>query len=367
MRIGIVTFHFVNNFGGALQAYALQKIVEKECDAEAIVVNYHNWFIRFTDSVRILPITTNIKEFISGWSTIRLRLDRLHKFRRFMLEKNKLTSYYASNKVLCNTPPNCDKYICGSDQIWNTAITFTLAKPYFLAFEPESVKKFSYAASFDSNHINPLYATQMGRYINALNNISVRENDGIKVVQELANREAIQLIDPTFLLEKEDWKNLAVLPTIKEPYILLYIMQQDKKVYAYIKQIKDQLGIKVVEISRYGYKPNFIDISLINVGPTEFLGLFQNAAYICTNSYHGLAFSLIFEKEFCLIPCRRFSNRITSLLELLHIKLPYTDGKCLAGSAKYDKVQVKEILNHERKKAIDYLQRNIWERPISND
>jgi len=357
MRIGIVTFHFVNNFGGALQAYALQKVIEQECKADAVIVDYRNWFIHFTDTVRILPITTNVKEFVSGWLTMGARLGRLDKFKDFAAKKYQMTKFYSSASALKNNLPDCDKYVCGSDQIWNTAITLTLATPYFLTFESESNNKFSYAPSFGSNHVNQKYAAKMGTYLSALGDISVRESEGVQLVRDLTGREAVQLIDPTFLLAKEKWVSVAVEPKTNEPYILLYIMQRDEDVYAYAKQIKDRLGIKVVEISRYGYKPDFVDESLVDLGPAEFLGLFQNAAYVCTNSYHGLAFSLIFEKEFCLIPCKRFSSRITSLVELLHIELPQ---KQQADSAVYDKARVQEILAEERRKSIEYLRKNIW-------
>lgn len=360
MRVGIVTFHFVNNFGGALQAYALQNAIEQNCNVEAVLVDYRNWFIRFTDTVRILPITTNIKEFAFGWRTLKLRLNRLHKFRQFRQEKNKLTAYYGSYKALCKNMPDCDKYVCGSDQIWNTAITLSLAKAYFLTFEQNSANKFSYAPSFGSNQINPKYAVEMGKYIGSLNNISVRESDGVRLAEELTGREAMQLIDPTFLLSEQEWAKVSVAPAIREPYILLYIMQRDEEVYAYAKQIKKRLGIKVVEISRYGYRPDFVDVSLVDLGPAEFLGLFQNASYVCTNSYHGLAFSIIFGKEFCLIPCKRFSSRITSLLELLHIELPQEGSKQLAESAIYDKEQIKKIISDERQKSVEYLQKNVW-------
>ena len=107
--------------------------------------------------------------------------------------------------------------------------------------------------------------------------------------------------------------------------------------------------IQLVEISRYGYKPDFVDVSLIDLGPGEFIGLFQNADYICTNSYHGLVFSLIFEKEICLVPCKRFYARINNLLKLLHIEISdVLNGEAI--SACYNKELVRNTITLEREK-----------------
>lgn len=368
MRIGIVTFHFVNNFGGALQAYALQRAIQANCDAEAVVVDYQNLFIRFTDTIRLLPITSNVKEFFSGWKSMYSRFERLDKFKKFLTENLQLTNRYYNQASLKRNPPDCDKFVCGSDQIWNTAITFVLAEPYFLTFEQESSNKFSYAPSFGNNQIKARYEKKMAHYIGELNQISVRESDGVELAERLTGRQAIQLIDPVFLLTQEEWSEIAVTPSINVPYILLYIMQRDENVYNYAKQIKKRLGIKLIEISRYGYKPDFVDVSLINIGPAEFLGLFQNAAYVCTNSYHGLSFSLLFSKEFCFVPCKRFSSRITSLFTLLDIELPEANNPYLAKSVVYDKTMIKKIICSERQKSITYLQKNICgERTASYD
>lgn len=361
MKIGIVTFHFVNNFGGALQAYALKKTVMNKCGAAAVVVDYRNWFIRFTDTVRLFPITFNMSEFVAGLRTMAKRFSRIRKFKKFGLDEFELTRIYRNGLSLQISPPDCDKYIFGSDQIWNPMLTFGVAKPYFGGFVKESNNKFSYAPSFGSSKLPKIFKNKVRKCLLSLGNISVRERSGINLVESLTGRKAIQLIDPSFLPERNEWNEIAIKPQIYGKYILLYIMQHDESIYKYAKRLREKLGIQLVEISRYGYKPDFVDISLVDIGPREFIGLFQNAACVCTNSYHGLSFSLIFEKKIYLIQCKRFTTRINNLLELLHIDMPDVSNTEDPQSMVYDKELVRNIVWEEREKAVRYIKSNLSE------
>lgn len=358
MKVGIVTFHFVNNFGGALQAYALQKTIAKECQAHAEIIDYRNWFIRLTDTIRLFPITANISEIKTGLATMKERLGRVDKFKRFMTEKRNVSRCYKSPFALKKDKPKYDKYVCGSDQIWNPYLTFGVDPVYFLDFVKESSNKVSYAASLGTSRIAKGFLKPMKKYLSDFGNISVREKEAIDFVKRLTGKEAVQLIDPAFLLPKEEYIDIAIEPQLEDKYLLLYIMQQDDEIYEHVKKLKERLGLQVVEISRYGAKHSCVDKCVIDAGPREFLGLFQHAEYICTNSYHGFIFSILFEKDFCLIPCKRFRSRIANLSELLEIKLQNTEQSEL-NDTYYDKERVKEIIAEERKKSVRFLRGNI--------
>ena len=359
MKVGIVTFHFVNNFGGALQAYALQKAVSQVCDVETEIIDYRNWFIRLTDTVRMFPISTNIAEIKSGLKTMKQRFGRKKKFANFINTNCQLSRYYGNSQAIKLHSPGCDKYICGSDQIWNPYLTFGVVNAYFLGWVKEEQNKISYAPSFGTSNTGSIFEKRMKKYLSSFGSISVREQEGIDFVEKLTGKEAIQLIDPTFLLSSEDWEEIAITPKISGKYMLLYIMQQDEEMYSYARKLKERLGLQLVEISRYGYKPDFVDVSLVDVGPSEFIGLFKNADYICTNSYHGFVFSVLFEKEFCLIPCKRFRVRIENLAKLFFIELPAIDENIEPKDMHYDKENVRQIIEVEKQKALEYLQNNI--------
>ena len=117
MKVGIITFHFVNNYGGAFQAYALQRAVSEEFSIECELVDYRNQFICFTDLIRLFPVTSNIKEIGAGVRSIGKRLERVRKFHKFIGENCCLSRTYRSYRRLKKNPPNCDKYIAGSGQI----------------------------------------------------------------------------------------------------------------------------------------------------------------------------------------------------------------------------------------------------------
>ena len=357
MKVGVVTFHFVNNFGGVLQAYALQRMVAEQCGVESIIINYKNWFIRFTDTVRLFPISLNRKEIIAGIKTMRDRFGRIRKFNEFINSDFNTSDFYANHIQINAHPPRCDKYICGSDQIWNPYLTMGVSPNYFLDFVKDPQQKIAYAPSFGTEKISKRHIKKIKKYLETFGYLSVREKSGQEMIKEMIGRDADRLIDPTFLIEKKVWEEIAIQPIKEEKYILLYIMQHDEAVYKYAKKIKEQMGLKLVEISRYGFKPDYVDVTLIDVGPREFLGLFRDAEYICTNSYHGLAFSIIFEKNFCLIPCKRFKARIENLLDLLQIE---TDGNSWERlTATYDREFVKQTIAGEKEKAIDYLKRGL--------
>ncbi|NFO13791.1 polysaccharide pyruvyl transferase family protein [Clostridium botulinum] len=359
MKTGIVTFHFVNNFGGALQTYALSKVVSELNKEETIIVDYRHWFIRFTDFVRIFPITKNLKEMLSGFGTFKERIDRNKRFEKFSRDYLLMSPMYTSYKKLKNNVPKCDKFICGSDQIWNPIITLGIVPAYYLDFVKEREKKISYAASFGVSQINDKYHESISKYLNKFKAISVRENEGVDLVKKISNRDSECLIDPTFLLPKEKWIKISESPKFKEPYILIYMMQKNDWVYEYARKIKEILNIKVVDISRYGYKLDFIDEVCIDIGPKEFVGLFNNASYICTNSFHGLAFSLILEKNFFIVPSTRFNSRIENLSKLFELNLPKSIDKNVVENESYNKDRVREIIDDQRKKSITFLKKNL--------
>ncbi len=357
MKISIITFHFVNNFGGLLQAFALQETIRKNCCPDTEIINYKNTFIRITDFIRLFPVTTNISEIISGLKTMGQRFGRIRKFREFQRTKMDLSAREYNGLNLKTDPPKSEVYICGSDQIWNPYLTFGIKGPYFLNFVRDGGKRVSYAPSFGNSTLPSFYKKKVRGYLEKFDAISIREKTGIQIVKELTGKTADMLIDPTFLLEREDWEKIAVDPQIQGPYLLLYIMQSDARMFAYARKLKERLGIPVVEISRYGYHPDFVDKTLVDVGPEEFLGLFQHAAYVCTNSYHGFIFSLIFEKPFCLIPSRRFRTRIFNLAEMLLMEIHESTPENVEDTV-YDKEKISQVIGRERQRALEWLKEN---------
>lgn len=358
MKTAITTFHFVNNFGGVLQAYAIQQAVRQYCDCEAQIIDYHNGFISLTDALRILPLSPRPKEIVTGIRTLPDRFGRLSKFESFRKQEMHLTSVRYNHARLKREAPDADVYICGSDQIWNPVLTFGVDSTYYLDFASDGSKKVAFAPSFGSARPPKVFQKKTRCLLQNLDAISVREKTGKELLSHLTDQPVELLIDPTFLLDKAHWESMMSENPARQPYILLYIMQSDTTMYDYVRAIKQKLGLHVVEISRYGFNPGFVDETLVDVGPQEFLSLFRHADYICTNSYHGLIFSLIFEKQFCLVPCKRFQARIYHLAEMLSVEIE-SEGVGHVGNTSYDLETVRERIHMERTHAIDWLKHQL--------
>ena len=351
-KTGIITFHFVNNFGGALQAYALRKYVSDRFCSDTGLVDYRHWFIRFTDAVRMLPITTNFRYYGPWFGAFPKILKRRRKFSAFAKRELQLSDRVNREGGLKKLGEDYQYLICGSDQIWNPTITMGLSKPYFLTFAPEGCRKFSYAASVGT--VKPAKQKTMLGYLKDLDAVSIREK--VDWIDDEPSLDVHHNIDPTFLLETEEWKFMARLPKKKQKYILTYFMQKNEDSYPTIQAIKNKKNCKVVEISRYGYKADCVDKVMVDVGPEEFVGLFSGASHICTNSFHGLAFGVIFNKSIDFIPIKRFSGRIEALCELLHLtKVPVDGGRYF--HIEYDPEEVKTIIAREREKTYSYLEK----------
>lgn len=178
MQVDIITFHFVNNFGGALQAYALQKTISECFNAECEIIDYKNRFISLTDYVRLFPITSNLKEIKAGLRTMGLRFERIHMFHDFILSNCRLTKLYRNYRALKTDPPVADKYICGSDQIWNPMLTMGVSRGYFLRFVADTNNRIAYAPSFGTDKIPDIFKKVIRKYLDGMGHLSVRERGG---------------------------------------------------------------------------------------------------------------------------------------------------------------------------------------------
>lgn len=295
MNLGIITFHRALNYGAILQAYALQQFLLK-LDIKNNIIDYRCPYIEHFYK----PIKANIirqpKSFIKEWlycvpNTLkRKKFDKFTKKYLFMTEK---ISHYTDLIGLNNI---FDCFVTGSDQVWNSRWS-GFDGAYFLDFA-HSNKKNSYAASFGASSIDEKLIEKYKKYLLAFNFLSVREADGVDIIKGLIDKEAVVSIDPTCLLSIEDWKKVAKPPKEKG-YVLLYLLEQSLYLENFAKELAEKNNIKVITITdglkkkkglkQYGF-----------LGPDEFLGLFCNAEYIVTNSFHGLMFSVIFKKQFYL-------------------------------------------------------------------
>jgi hypothetical protein len=301
-RVGIMTlYHKTYNYGAQLQAYALQKTVEKlgyECE----VINFQ-W--------------SGIKT-VMYYESAGKNVGRFRDFSREIPHSVRLYTPYDIDECA----DEYDIFICGSDQIWGANLNmpiFVLPK-ITLSFVPAGKVKIAYAASMGGSAVSERIRDALAPYVARLDAVSVRENSAAPFVSQMAGKEAVVALDPTMLLPTDAWREIAVAPNNTDKYILVYNIGQNPGLDSTAETLSQRLDCDIVSLS---YSDND------TAGPKEFLGLIDNAEFVLTNSFHGTVFSILFRKQFLAFGVdtsnTKFSKniRIVDLLENLNLSKRY--------------------------------------------
>jgi hypothetical protein len=358
MKIAVVTLHRVFNYGSVLQAHATQKILE-ELGHEVEIVDYVTAQRTFMRTLKaILPKRGLVRRALyAPIRTLSIAAKR-RLFGRFIRRHLSLSpKRYVTASDLLRDPPRADVYMTGSDQVWNSHYNEGIDPGFFLAFAPPGSRKVAYATSFGKTRLDRSEHEETRRLIHRYSAISVREDTALKILDDLEYAGATCLLDPTLQRSRDDWAQLATPRTVRERYLLLFLLyNEDNGGTEAARAIARQRGLKLVKLSWEHLRPAGVDVLKSHVRPEEFLSLFQNAAYVVTNSFHGLAFSINFNRQFVAIPRDAFNTRIESLLRLtgLQRRLLHRFDRAVVDE-RIDYGPVNAILEAERKKARDFL------------
>ena len=352
MKVGIVTFHRALNYGAVLQAYALQQYL-LSLGIDSDVIDYRSTYIeRFYKPIKANPFI-HPKMFVRELLYAPFNYKKRKKFEQFIGKFIKMSKTVKSEKELKMLNGEYDYFIAGSDQVWNLKWN-GFDKAFFLNFA-EKNKKFSYAASFGFETIPEGSEKEYKNLLYDFESISVRENTGRRIVKELIGRDATVSIDPTCLLEREKWEEISVKPE-EHGYVLLYTLEKSSELIKNKKKIAQKLKTKIVYISDALKKSSEFKYQGF-LSPAEFVGLFANAGYVVTNSFHGLMFSVIFEKQFCLQYQQSKEAPNSRLIDFIHdFKL---ENRVLKGAEIEEKdidyKVVKRLLSMKKDEAKLYL------------
>lgn len=335
----IVTFHTATNYGAVLQTFALQEFITK-LGYEAGVFDY-----RPNNKVNSRDIKTRLIHIAQRKNQKEERIKEA-KFRNF------------ENQYLHkNGSKESRVFIAGSDQVWNA--TGPMDSTYFLRFVGDNSVRASYAASMRKAIIPKDRIDFFKEYINRFDAFSVREEDVKNLISEYVDEQISVNVDPTLLLDSKFWTSYAKKPTVSLPdqYILAYILHKPNNINLLIDWLQKETGIKVVLLDSQGVLSYFVknDLSLLNIGPEEFLWLFANANAVVTSSFHGTAFSIIFQKEFYSIVNSAAPSRITNILDLLGINAISDDQTSFVRNDSINWALVNSILDKERKRSKIYI------------
>ena len=317
MRIKIITCHDVYNVGASLQAYALMTYLQS-LGNDVKIIDYkpaylkHYKLIGVSNPVYDKPILRLIYNILKLPGRIKARYSKRKKeFDLFTEQYLSLTSQYKSNEELKNDLPEADVYIAGSDQIWNTLFHNGKDPAFYLEFVPNYKVRASYAASFATDSIDEELKPQIRNWLLKFDYISVRESTGIKIINELGIKKGIQVLDPVFLLTKSQWENIEKQGDTLEKFILVYDFDNDPQIKEHTLEIANKYSWKIYSV----LDNDWCDRNFYQEGPKTFLWLIHHAQYIITNSFHAVAFSLIYQKDFLVF--KRKENINTRILDLM--------------------------------------------------
>ena len=359
MKIGILTFHRALNYGAFLQAYATKSFLNANGYNAEIVDYWPEEHARYVNWRKLTApsLIGKLKQFV--FYTLSLPLFLKRKTRMAQLRRQYLgisgRPTYSRGEGLRQT--DYDIVVYGSDQIWwNHAVyssEIAFDKTYWGYYLPAKTKRIAYAPSMGIIDIREQDKAFIREALQNFTALSTRETTLHDALRPYTDKEIVTVLDPVFLPKKEFWIRLVKERRIKEPYLLYYSLIPTVEARAYAEDVARQKGLRLVEIAARIHNFHTSHDIIQTADAIDFLSLIYHADYVVSTSFHGTAFSLIFEKEFCVVGLGKQSGRVVSLLTQLGIDERYTDQPNLLGRIDYKAVS--ERLAKLQKASRDYL------------
>lgn len=353
-KIGILTFHNAINYGAVLQCFALQETIKK-VNNDVTIINYQSKNIK--NSNKLLHFD-NLKLFIKDFVFLPYNIVKKRKFDTFLNENLNLSNKIKHDSFDENVNQNYDIVIVGSDQVWNSKLVDKEEDVYF--FKNIKVEKNSYSASV--GNLTTKNLENIKEMTKDFKNVSVREEDLKEALVEKYNLVVEHTLDPTLLLTKNDWECSMVKDKnkVKDNYVLIYLLQQNSLFESIANYLIDNNFVK----KAYTFSKKKLGIANISnkitAGPIEFVNMFYNSSYVVTNSFHGLAFSIIFEKQFFVLLPNEREGRLVSLLKKLKLEnriIKQIEDIPKVSKDIIDYNKVKSMLEKERINSINYIKK----------
>ena len=361
MKAGIVTFHGANNYGAVLQAYALtQWLGQNGVDAE--IINYQSGVF---DKYRLFRTWKYKKEpYMLGvdfvkYSEKKKRNQNFDAFRRRFLPISE--KVYRKESDFEGIADQYDYFICGSDQIWNPVLTKGIDPVYFLNFVRDPGKKIAYAPSIALKRLNEFQLAEMAGYLSEFASLSVREQEGIELLQPYCEKDIAMCCDPVFLPEKECYDAVCSEKHAGEKFVFLYVVGRAaifKNVISYAEKTAKEKGLKLYYLIDGDKALYHIDgKNVFGCDPCDFLSLIKNAEYVVSNSFHATAFAILYSRQFITFLKEGTGSRMVNLLRSFHLedRIYHDSSDDTLLENRIDCSGAKQMLEDFRKSSSDYL------------
>ncbi len=335
-NIGILTLYYNNrNYGAQLQSYALVSCINKMgynceqiCLANKLILKSKKRHFKIKHIHIYIKNVFRSFAIKNRWhkKNIEKRNAVLCKFQNNTPHSKKV--YTSDNIKECLN--NYDAFITGSDQVWNMK---WYRKEYFLDFVPDNIPKFSYSASMPDVNVNDEQKESIKKYLKSFDKISVREQVTADFLAKLTGRDVECVLDPTLLLEKEQWNEVCAERLIDKEYVFCYFLGNDKEIRKLAKKFAKKSNCTLVSLPHLvSFCPQdifFADVNLYDVSPKEFISLIKHAKYVFTDSFHATVFSNLYKTEYFVFNRTdegEMSSRMLTLLTMTKNEFRFCDG-----------------------------------------
>lgn len=363
-KIGIITHYGVNrNYGGLLQAYALQKVIAQQGNDAVHIAYDMNLYPKASFFKRLTIMLFNPKRLYEYVFCKDSKKEIPEEIIEKLSQRNKLCIEFREEiphtrrlynfKNIDQCEEVFDTYVTGSDQVWNLR---WYHPAYFLHFVPDGKKKISYAASISCTSLSEEQTNIFKEHLKDYSAVSVREQDAIDLIENLSPVKTSCVLDPTLLLSRNEWDKISDTRLVEESYIFCYFLAIDEKKCKIAREYADLHGLKIVTIPYLeGYSKNepndFGDYRLYNIGPKQFISLIKYSEYVLTDSFHACVFSGIYQKKYYVFNRKNTGEMNSRIYNLLGL---FSDESCFCDT--------------EEKMNVNYMNSVCWEKnPLLNE
>ncbi len=361
MKVLTLTTQYANNMGAQLQCYALSRYLKENEHVDCEVLDYRpigadkSWTFfykprTFRDFLKLSYSLLNV-------NLLRQKLKERSMMREFINKYIPVTTENYDRRRIENNPPQADAFIVGSDQIWN--FKYRLDLTYFLDFVDKSKSKIIAYAPSIADPWEEDKAQYIKPYLERFDFLSIRENANLAQVSTLspANNPVV-VSDPVFLLKKEQWNSIASHKyCIDEPYIFCYFLSVTPDAVEAVRKLREETRMKVVHFNLNALDKFNSNYNIHRGNPADFIGLISHATYVCTNSFHCSAFSIIYERNFLFVPKGMANERISNLVERFGLSDVFLNAKKLKSLTKRDFVVDYSTAHQKGQEFVDFARK----------
>ena len=361
MKVGIITFHDVNNYGSVLQTYATQETF-RNLGCETEVIDYRRegqsgYFQKMKNacdrsSFGKNPLLRATYYMIKSPSYLRQRKVFTAFRQKYITLGNRR---YIGFEQLKQNPPQIDVGCTGSDQMWNSEYNQGVEKAYYLAFGKPDMKRIAYSTSIGMEQFPESETEEVRELLSRYAAISVREASALSALEKAGVHGAVQVLDPTLVLNGAQWRKIASDRYKKcKPYVLIYQLNPNSELENFAAELARSYGFDLRRInlmydqmSRAG---KAVNIPTVN----EYISLLDNARYVVTDSFHGTAFCINLNTQFYVFYPPKYKTRLDSILQLTGLTTRIAEND-KSEKEDIDFVPVNQIIGEARQNNLEFL------------